>query len=182
MFVWILLVLLLMLLWYVLYIVSVFVVDEWKMRKEAPYVWSYLSHKRLLIQNKKKLNWKYILDMWCGDGGMLRFFTKKIWYEKWVGYDIRRFPIRLGRLMNMFYDCNNIVLYRGDFQKAHLEKYDTLYLFLWASVVVKLEKRIHDGIRPGTIVITNTFHFRNREPFDVIRNNKGKVVFKLYTK
>lgn len=180
--IWMLLLLLVTLLCYILYIVWIFAIDERKMRKDAPYVGSYVSHRKLLVQYRAKIHWNTILDMWCWDGWILRLFIKKMWYKSWTWYDIRRFPIWLGRIIHTILWYKHIQLYQQDFHKAQIHKYDTIYLFLWADIVVQLEKRIHDSIRPWAVVITNTFHFKTREPFDTIKNSKGKMVFQLYKK
>lgn len=179
---WLVLILLVLFLLFVLYVVWIFFLDEWKMRKYAPYVWSYTSHKLLLQQNRPKIHWKYILDMGCGDGGMLRFFMRKMAFHRAEWYDIRKFPITFGKILNQLFWYKKITLYQQDFLRADIWRYDTIYLFLWPSIVEDIEKRIHDRIRPETVVITNTFHFKNREPFDTIKNSKGRVVFQLYKK
>ncbi len=179
---WLLLVLLIISLWFVLYVLYMFFYDEWKMRNSVPYVWSYISHKKLLKQHNDKIHWKYILDMGCGDGGILRFFVRNMAFHRGDWYDIRRFPIKLGKILNQLFWYNKITLYQQDFLDADMQKYDVIYLFLWSSIIVNIEKQIHDRIRPETIVITNTFHFKNREPFDTIKNSRGKVVFQLYKK
>ena len=48
-----------------------------------------------------------------------------------------------------------------------------IYLFLWKSVVENLEPWLHKNLGPDTIIITNTFHFANWQPFDVIKNKKA---------
>lgn len=179
---WLILILLVSCVLFVLYVIYIFFHDEWKMRKSAPYVWSYISHKRLLQQYKHKFHWKYLLDMGCGDGWMLRFFVRKMAFHRADWYDIRRFPIKFGKILNRVYWCKKITLYQQDFFNADISKYDTIYLFLWASIIEDIEKRIHSRIRPWTVIITNTFHFKNRIPFDVIKNSKGMVVFQLYRK
>ncbi len=45
-----------------------------------------------------------------------------------------------------------------------------------------LEKWVPQGIGKNTIIITNTFHFPDRMPFETIKNEKGKEVFRLYRK
>lgn len=167
---------------FVLYVIYIFFDDEWKMRKSAPYIWSYISHKKLLQQYRHKIHWTYILDMWCGDGGILRFFIKNMASHHGDWYDIRRFPIKLGKILNRLFWYKEITLYQQDFLDADMWKYDTVYLFLWPSILEDIEKRIHSRIRPWTVIITNTFHFKTRVPFDVIQNSKGKVVFQLYKK
>ena len=177
---WFFLILLVLFLFFVLYVVCIFFLDEWKMRKSAPYVWSYISHKKLLKQNRDKIHWKYILDMGCWDGGILRFFVRKMAFHRADWYDIRKFPIRYGKILNRLFWYTEIALYQQDFFNANISKYDTIYLFLWPSIVADIEKRIHSRIRPWAIIITNTFHFKNRAPFDTIKNSKGRVVFQLY--
>lgn len=180
---WVLfLIILILFLFFVLYIIYIFFHDEWKMRKSAPYVWSYISHKKLLKQHSHQIHWKYILDMGCGDGGILRFFIRKLAFHRADWYDIRKFPIVLGKILNRLFWYKKVTLYQQDFFNADITKYDTIYLFLWPTILEDIEKRIHARIRPGAVVITNTFHFNNREPYDTIKNSKGKVVFQLYKK
>jgi len=159
-----------------------FVADEWKYRKDAPYVNSYWKHYQLLWQHRDKIHVKKILDMWCGDGEILRFFVKKMAFHRGVGYDIRIFPILIGRFLNRLFYCKNITLVRDSYMKATLHWYDVIYLFLWKNNIAQLENYIRQWIDENTIVITNTFHFTHRKPYDVMRNEKGKVVFQLYKK
>lgn len=170
------------LLGFVLYIIFVFRADERRMRKEAPYVWSYFSHLRLLKKNNHKILGKSMIDMGCGDGWMLRFFTRNFGIARAEWYDIRRFPVWLGRVINYLWKYNHIRIYNEDFSHANLHKYDIVYLFLWQSTVNNLESRIRENIGENTVVFTNTFHFPNRQPYDVIQNSKGENIFQLYRK
>ncbi len=159
-----------------------FVTDEWKYRKDAPYVNSYKKHYELLRQYRTKIPGESILDMWCGDWEILRFFIKKLAFHRGVWYDIRVFPVLIGRLLNCILYYRNITLVRWNYMQAKLRWYDVIYLFLWKNNIAQLENHIHYWIDDKTIVITNTFHFPHWEPYDVIRNAKGKVVFQLYRK
>lgn len=68
---------------------------------------------------------------------------------------------------------------------------DFVYIYLLIPGVKKLEKKLQDELKPGSIVITQTFHFPNWKPFkkinlskemDFSKDIKGSGDFWMYVK
>jgi len=166
-----------------LYLLIAYFRDERKNKSLAPWVESYHSHKTLLMKKFPMQSWGSILDMWCGNGKMLRFFLGQKWYARGVGYDIRRTPIFVGNYLNSLYGYSRkIDLHHKDFTHADVANYDMIYLFLRPEQMVELEPRLRNAIGPHTRVITNTFHFPTREATETIKDKNGKEIFRIYSK
>lgn len=149
--------------------------------KKAPYVPSFNYHLRLMKQHLTLRKWAKLVDLWCGDGKALRFFGKEFGVIG-EGYEINPFVARFGRLLNRRTGTKNIKIIRSNFQKAKLEKYDYVYMYLFPNQLIKIEDWIFENIRHDTILISNSFKFIKHEPYDSIRNEKGKEIIRLYKK
>lgn len=53
---------------------------------------------------------------------------------------------------------------RGSFLEAPLGGYDVVYLYVLADAMERLYPRLESELRPGTVVVSNTFRFLRREP------------------
>jgi hypothetical protein len=165
-----------------MYFVIVYVYDEWRFRKTAPYVWSYFSHKRILHSYRSLFQDKTVIDLGCGDGEMLRFFTKKMWAKKWIWYEIRHLPLWLSKILNKIYQTPNCLVIKWDMFVANIREWDVIYLFLWKSVVESLEKTIFERCQDGVIIVTNTFHFTHHKPYEVVADKRWNPVICFYKK
>jgi len=132
---------------------------------KTPYVWSFDSHLKML----KKLNlekWKTIIDLWCGDGKVLRFLEKEFWLV-WYGYDLNSFAINYWKILNKI-KKSKVKLFKWDFTKQDISNYDYIFMYLMPSSMKELEKWIFENKKQDAIVIVNTFPFPNKKPFKII--------------
>lgn len=139
----------------------------------APYVPSPTRDLENIIWNFEMERWKYLVDLWCGDGKALRFFQKIFWV-KCDGFDINFFALRYGKIVNKTLWYKNINLILKNFLKVDLSKYDYVYLYLLPEQLADIEDWIFWNIKISTIVVTNTFRFKDKAPFRIIKNKKGK--------
>jgi len=149
--------------------------------KKAPYVPSFDYHLNLIKKNLKLRKWAKIVDLWCGDGKALRFFSKNFWL-KGEGYDINAAALRYGKILNRFHKEKNVKLIKANFEKAELKKYDYIYIYLFPNQLAEIEKRVFSNISDQAIIISNSFQFGKHKPFKTIKNNKGKDSIFLYKK
>ncbi len=166
----------------ILYFVIIYVWDEWRFRKTAPYVWSYFSHKKILKWYGELVANKTVIDLGCGDGEMLRFFTKRLWAKKGIWYEIRHLPIRLSKIFNRVYSTPQCSVISWDFTYARIDEADIIYLFLWQSVVDSLEVTIFERCKDDVVIITNTFHFKNLKPYEIVHDKRWNAVICFYKK
>ena len=121
-----------------------------------------------------------MVDLWCGDGKALRFFSKEHHIKLWEWYDINRYAIFKGKLLNKHQNITNVNLYRKDLFKVDLKKYDYIYIYLWESQLAVMEDWLWEEKNKSTVIISNTFQFKKHKPFKVYKNEKGINTIFLY--
>lgn len=125
---------------------------------------------------------KTLLDLWCWDGRALRFFYKNFGIKNWTGYEINHFAVFWGRLLNKILNIKNIDIIKNNFKNAELSKYDYIYIYLFPKTMAEIESWIFENINDNTIIISNTFQFTEKKPFETIKNDKWKEKIFLYKK
>lgn len=150
-----------------------------KPSKIAPYVSSFNRHLELMkkIEIKK---WAKILDLGCGDGKALRFFSQQFDVKSCHGYDLNLYAIIYWKILNSIYWHKNIHIKQWNFLKADLKWYDYIYVYLWTSQLAEIEDRLRENKDKDTIIISNSFEFTKHKEFDSINNSKGKKSIFLY--
>lgn len=149
----------------------------------VPYVPSYDEDlKRMESNIKLNLEWKSMIDLWCGDWKALRFFyeTFKIW--SWVGYDFNISAILFWKFLNKVKKIDCIELHKWNFLKVDISKYDYIYVYLLSEYLEKIEDFVFKNMRDDAIIISNTFRFKNHEPYSVTKSEKWRDRILLYKK
>jgi len=122
-----------------------------------------------------------LVDLGCGDGKALRFFSKEFGLIT-EGYEINPFVARFAKILNRRRWFNNIKVIRANLKKADLKKYDYIYIYLFPNQLIHMENWIFENIKKDAIIISNSFVFIKHKPFKVIKNEKGKETIRLYKK
>lgn len=150
----------------------------------APYVETYGRHyERMKECLKPYLHAEQILyDLWCGDGGALRFFAKAFGMKKLVGYDIHSVAIQRGRLHNALVKQTYIELHHKNFLDVDIQQADIIYVFLIPAQLSNIKNRLQKNMRDDALIITNVFAFPDREPTHVHASPDGKSVIRIYKK
>lgn len=138
--------------------------------KKAPYIPSFNRQLELMKQLDIKPN-STLVDLWCWDWKALRFFIKEHNIKLWEWFDINSYAIVKGKIINKIKRINNINLYKKDFFKADLKKYDYIYLYLWDTQLKAMEDRIRKEKKEKTIIISNSFKFTKHKPFNTIKKS-----------
>ncbi len=147
----------------------------------AMYVPSFNRHIRLMKGQLKLVRWKKLIDLWCGDGKMMRFFDREFWLQC-DGYEIQYFPHLYGKILNMLLWYPDLKLLKKDFLLADIHAYDYIYTYLLPQQMVQIESRIFKNMKSDAIIISNSFQFALHAPYETIKNAKGKSSIFLYNK
>ncbi|HPC34207.1 MAG TPA: class I SAM-dependent methyltransferase [Candidatus Absconditabacterales bacterium] len=150
-----------------------------KPSKIAPYVSSFNRHLELMKKLEIKKGAK-ILDLGCGDGKALRFFSKQFEVKSCHGYDLNFYAVIYGKILNLIFGHKNIHIKQGNFLKANLKGYDYIYVYLRTRQLAEIEDRLRENKDKDTIIISNSFEFTKHKEFDSINNSKGKKSIFLY--
>ncbi|MCF7835017.1 class I SAM-dependent methyltransferase [Candidatus Gracilibacteria bacterium] len=130
------------------------------------------------MKNLKLVKGKKILDLGCSNGKALRFFESEF-NLKGEGYDINFFSVMWGKLLNKI-KGSEIKLHWKNFFKADLKKYDYIYVYLLPVQMEYIEDWLFENMGKNIIIVSNTFEFKKNQPFEVIKNDKGKGRIFLY--
>jgi SAM-dependent methyltransferase len=161
------------------YIVQLFLL-LFRGRKRAVYLWSFDRDLSLMVWRLPLISGNKIIDLGCGDGKALRFFSRHYWVKcQW--YDINFFAIFYGRVIN-FIKGYTIKLFLKDFKYAPIGNVDYIYLYLFPEQLVSIEDWLFSWVKEWTLLISTTFHFKKHMPFDTIKDRKGQDRIFLYRK
>jgi hypothetical protein len=164
--------------WRVIYGLLVFM---FKKDKSAMYVPSFNRHIRLMKTHLHLAPWKRLVDLWCGDGKAMRFFAEHFGLYC-DGYELQRFPYLYGKLINLLLWYTTLKLYKQNFSQADLSRYDYIYVYLLPVQMAAIEWRIFKHMSANAIIISNSFQFALHQPYEVIKDKKGKPSIFLYGK
>ncbi|MFA7298888.1 MAG: hypothetical protein WC010_04565 [Candidatus Absconditabacterales bacterium] len=152
-----------------------------KKDKFAMYVPSFDRHIKLMKNNLKLVRGKRLVDLGCGDGKAMRFFTKTFGLHC-DGYELQRFPYLYGKLINYVLGYTKLKIYKQDFSQTNLKRYDYIYIYLLPIQMAAIEPRIFKNMNPNSIIISNSFQFVIHKPYKIIKDKKGKPSIFLYKK
>ena len=147
--------------------------------KKAPYIPSFDRQLELMKQLKLKKD-SIMVDLGCGDGKALRFFSKEHKIKLCEWFDINFYAILRWRFLNKRQNITNVNLYKKDLFKVDLKKYDYIYVYLWATQLAIMEDWIRETKKKDAVIISNSFKFKKHEPFKAYKNEKWVDTILLY--
>ena len=148
--------------------------------KQAIYAPSFTKHLQLMKKKLPLVAGKSLLDLWCGDGKALRFFSRH-YGVKCQWYDINSFAIFYGRAIN-FIRGYKMKLFLKDFKYAPIGNVDYIYLYLFPEQLASIEDWLFSWVKEWTLLISTTFHFKKHMPFETIKDGRWKDRIFLYRK
>ena len=129
----------------------------------APYV---PSKSRTLIPFLKELKVKKgqtLLDIGSGDGTVLKHAAKELGL-KTHGIELNPFLVTVTRL-RLFSIRKQATVQFGDLWAADLPDVDVIYAFIMPKYMKRLEEKIQSSVTKKTLVVTYSFEFPGRKPF-----------------
>lgn len=149
---------------------------SWFAGSDAPYVPTSMGLIRKILKAAGVKGGKIFYELGSGDGrvvleaailGAQSHGIEQSWLRIWYS----RYLARQQKLSNAYF-------YHGDIFKRHYYPADITYIFMLPKAVEKLEKKLKEELKPGAVVITQTFHFRNWKPYKKIElpTESGKEI------
>ncbi len=175
----------LILIWLCIVILTVLGMYLWSEAKhyfyhQAPTVGTYHRHYDLMRQQLKLPDGKALIDLGCGDGGVLRFMSDQYHCAPLDGIDNNLTAIWRWKFLNYLFNKKNIHLHHGDIQDCNLSKYDIIYMFLLPQHLDNLQSRLQKNMKSDAIIVCNTFEFSDRKPYQTLRSSETQSVIRLY--
>lgn len=170
---------LLILIQVILFVILIFAIIQFYeivFRGFAPFI-STSFRAILLIIKELNLNGKEkVYELGSGKAGFLRAIEEKFGNTELYGFEKSWWPYFLSRIQLSLIN-SNIKIFKKDLFKVNLKEADVIYCFLNYKMMSKLEKKIKEECRPGTLIISYCFPMENFEAERILKDGKNKIYF-----
>jgi SAM-dependent methyltransferase len=148
------------------------VTDSVAMFRAAPFVPSKYEDVEKILKLGEIVEGKNLLELGSGNGETCIRAAERGANAK--GIELNPFLVLLARLKTRRRDvASKCSFIRGDFLRISFPKEtDVIVMFLLPFVMPKLWEKMKRELRPGTIVISNTFEFPDQKP----ESRDGKIL------
>jgi SAM-dependent methyltransferase len=154
--------------WYLLALLICWLVFGRVMVSRVPL---YLSNREALLQLGSAIppSAKF-LDIGAGTGTVLNYLARQRPDLSLIGVEQAKAPWLLGKLRLP----RNVTWLNADYESLDLSAYDCVYAFLSPAVMSKLWQQASSQMRPGSMLISNTFVVPGVSPDQIIELNDWK--------
>lgn len=108
----------------------------------------------------------HVADLGCGHAGLLRQLARTRPDCEFLGIEHAPIPWLWAKLASL--RLPNITIRYGDFWKLHLGLCDVVYAFLSPVPMPRLMQKARDEMRPGTLLVSNSFAVPGGNPEDIV--------------
>lgn len=136
---------------------------SWFAGSDAPYVASQSEKYKPVLKDLGIKKGKIFFELGSGDGrvvldaarlGAQAFGIEQSWLRVWYS----RYKAHKQNLHNAYFCHGNV--FKRSYQHANF-----IYIYLLQKAVDNLEKKLKKELNKGSIIITQTYHFKNWEPY-----------------
>ncbi|CRX38745.1 Conserved putative membrane protein [Estrella lausannensis] len=110
-----------------------------------------------------------VVDLGSGWGNMVTQLAKLLPHCQVVGYETSPIPFFLSKCWKKFERLSNLQLKRMNFFEASLKDVSLVYCYLYPAAMERLKKKFEEELKPGTVVISNTFAVPGWEPVQILQ-------------
>lgn len=147
---------------------------SWFAGNDAPFVPTKIEKINKLFKEVGLKKGQVFYELGSGDGrvvleaaksGAKAYGVEQSWLRVWYS----RIQAKEQKIPNACFYHNNVF-------KLNYNPADITYIFLLPGGVEKLEKKLKQELKPGSLVITQTFHFKNWKPIKKMDLTEGQQV------
>jgi len=142
--------------------------------KKVPYVRSETKSIQIVLENINPEQGQILYDFGAGDGKFLNQLTKKFPNIKAVGFEKSPGPYLYAKLLKLFRPNRKYKILFKNFYKIDISKVDYVYCFLYPHYMKNLISKFESELKPGAIVISNTFPIKQWAPIKTISIKNSK--------
>jgi SAM-dependent methyltransferase len=138
----------------------------------APFVKSSDEAIKTMLEFSKVCENKKVLDLGSGDGRIVKTFAER--GVEVIGYEIDPVLVLFSKLKTR--NLSNVCIKWANFWTADFSKYEVIIIFGIGYIMGKLERRLLNEVKPGTVVITSLFPLPNVKYVD---ERNGVYLYRL---
>jgi len=98
-----------------------------------------------------------LVELGSGWGGLALALARAFPEVKVMAYEISPVPWAFSKLIQKLRKARNLTILRSDFFKKNLEDADVVVCYLCPALMKKLKPQLEQELRPGSLVISNSF-------------------------
>lgn len=150
---------------------------SWFAGSDAPFVVTKMELISKILKEAGVKKGKIFYELGSGDGrlvleaaklGAKSYGIEQSWMRVWFS----RYKAKKMGLKNAFF-------FHGDIFQRNYFPADIIYVFLLPKGVEKLEEKLKKELKKGSLIITQTFHFKNTKPIKKIVLSKKEKTYLL---
>ncbi|CDR34380.1 class I SAM-dependent methyltransferase [Criblamydia sequanensis] len=112
-----------------------------------------------------------VYDLGSGWGGMAIQIAKKLPHCQIIGFETSPVPFYTSLLWNKMERLANLKFVKKDFFHVNLSDASIVYCYLYPRAMQDLKAKFEEELKPGTIVISNTFSVPGWDPVQCLQLN-----------
>ncbi len=105
--------------------------------------------------------YKNFIDIGSGDGRIMRWAAKNQ-FKKVAGVEYNPYLSLYSRLRSLRF--KNVKTINGNFHHQDYSDYDLVYMYIFSEHMDQLKDRLFSQLKPGSVIVTNTFRFSDMAP------------------
>lgn len=107
--------------------------------------------------------YKTFIDIGSGDGRIVRW-ASKIGFKDAHGIEYNPYLSLYSKVRSPF--AKGITIHNKRFENHDFSKYDVAYLYIFPEHMENIKEKLFTQMKPGSVIITNTFKFKDITPSD----------------
>lgn len=139
----------------------------------APFVPSSQNTAQAMIDLAHITRDSVIYDLGSGDGRLLLLASKN-GARKIVGIEINPWLVFFTKIRILLSKAQNVQVYLGNFWSADLKDANIVFVYLLPWKMESLAKKLKKDLKPGTIIVSNSFIFPG---WKILREDKTNHVY-----
>lgn len=142
--------------------------------KGAPFYPSKKKFRAALLEELKQIKNPVIAELGSGDGRIAIDMARQGYRVS--AFEINPFLTLISKLFAKLHRAKSLEILNQDFLKQDLSKYNVIVTYLYPGIMQKIAAKLEKEAKPGTLVISNTFRIKSREP---IKEKDKMLVYKF---
>ncbi len=154
--------------------IFIFIDVYYSLKLKLPMLETNASALEKFLFNIDFTNRKVFYDLGSGKGTVISMVARKNPTLQCIGIEYNSGAYFLAKMRNIFLK-NKVQYFREDFFNINLKNADIVYIYLYPFLVDQLENKFFKELKKGTIVVANSFPFKNKLPKKVISGQEKKL-------
>lgn len=140
----------------------------WALITSAPYYPSNRKAIKTILEELQNYQIQNIIELGSGDGRIAVALAK-------AGYKVTAVEMNplltvITHIKKLIWRLDELEIKQSDLFKEEFSQYDAVVMYLYPHLMAKLDPVLFSQMKKDSIIISNTFQFKNRKPIKQLDN------------